>query len=116
MGCEQHEWRLAETDFYEWLEQGGRINRKSIFGNTLYWDDFHYGRVDKFYCVHCTERKTERVEAIGDYSRQPEWWSWQGLDSSASRQVKHHRPHAMDWGLRAHQVYDLLREQVLNYG
>jgi hypothetical protein len=115
MSCEKHSYRIAETDFYLWMEDSADIRRKTIFGNPVYYSDFHFGRVDKLYCIYCTARRTDRFEAIGDYGRQPEWWSWQGREQS-DIQPKHWRPHALDWGCEPHRVWNVMTEEWINYG
>jgi hypothetical protein len=117
MSCEagHHIWRLAETDFYVWREDSADVERKTIFGNKVYYADWHYGRVDKFYCSVCRDFVTDRIEAIGDYSRWPEWWSWQGKEQM-DFPMKHWRPHSMDWGCQPHRVFNVLTDQWINYG
>lgn len=70
-----HSWRLAESDFFRWWEHRGE-SYTTIFGREKQAKSLFFGRVDKFYCILCTVRKTERFEHCGqDTFGPPEWWS-----------------------------------------
>jgi len=116
MSCKQGHciWRLAETDFYSWREDGA-FYRKSIFGNDLYDNEFHFGRVDKFYCSVCRDLVTDKIEAIGDYLQQPDWWSWQGKERGDFVPASY-RPGAMEWDCQVHSVQNVLTANWESYG
>ena len=75
-----HSWQFAQSTQYQWNDYRCDSVRKTIFGNTKYYDYPMSGRADEFYCSKClAPRYRLRMTDVWN----PEWWN-PCIDTSSS--------------------------------